>query len=163
MPCTSLPKLLLSNSSYLFLSNDSLSHYIALEEIHSPKIRSDFVKLRQFLAWKFNVRTLRLVSLEQGCLTDFLYSQREMQKYEQNLLQRYWENQSDHKNCELLSASLLSKTNIKRSTEVFIFQLFTGHCQLKGFLYKAWKAESPLSRKLYWGEVEVVEVVNDAF
>ena len=58
-----------------------------------------------------------------------------LQKYEQHLLQRYWENQSDHKNCELLSASLLSKTNIRRSTEVFIFQLFTGHCQLKGFLY----------------------------
>ena len=81
--------------------------------------------------------------LEQCCFTDFLYSQREMQKYEQHLLQRYWENQSDQKNCELLSASLLSKTNIRRSREVFIFQLFTGHCQLKGFLYKAWKAESP--------------------
>ena len=32
------------------------------------------------------------------CVSRILYSQREKQKYEQHILQRSWENQSDNKN-----------------------------------------------------------------
>ena len=67
-------------------------------------------------------------------------------------MQRCWEHRSDHKNCELLSASLLSKINVSTLTKAFVFQLFIGHSEVKRFLYKAWKAEL---HKCACGENEV--------
>ena len=114
----------------------SLSSFLStLKEIHSLKMRSSFVKI-----WSENSVFEHSAQFALNNVVSLVFCTVNVKCRSMNntYCNGYWENQCDHENCELLSASLLSKTNFSRSTNAFQIP----HCQIIGFLNEAWYAES---------------------